>query len=852
MVKYIYEGFMVKRILLFAMLFGLSGSALYGQWLSSEDSLKKEKLDIKFKGDAKIEVGSVYAGLSFHHSYPVPQRISFYYPAANSIDHSTDYWFRDTTFVMDLGLKFGSEIIEWLNKKSLPYDLTPFSVVFKQKAKTKDVSVSYQFTKNKPAMVISYTVKNKTKKAQLLTLYLRYALSLNTCHSWHYKEPTGKAVLESGKTVTARFSDGETQNPELFILSGTQTPTFCQVVDSSRQAGDTLQSLFPHHTFVTAPAANYIYTVKVPAGQSISISEVFGSCTQKESGDTRSYLVANYTKEVQDFESSILREVFDNGIFKTGDDYLDRSVKWSQAMLAVQKHYIDGDVTPMPCPAEYNFYFTHDVLLTDLAAVNFDLPRVKNDLNFIMKHSNDSLIIPHAYYWKDTAYVTEFADRDNWNNFWFVIACSEYAKHSGDKEMTAKMFSYVEKALTLALKNKGADDLMWSQRPDWWDIGSRYGQRSYMTLLAIRAIRSYLYVSTVLEKEDARLVEYEQLAGRMSHALIAKLWSEKDGFLMSNTDPGVLDEHIYSGSLLAAHYGLLDKEKISRTVATARKILVDPKVGVSVVYPMDFDKLTDLWHFVGNEVGAKYYYINGGIWPHANSWYALALIAAGNRDTAYDFIKNVMTINGIIDGPNGQPAMYEVRNANHEDPKSYGTIDKPQFMWAAGWYLYSLYSLFGIADNEWNITFSPWMKHDQKNVEFAMTFHNKKAMVKIQQHKNSFVVADGKEQFSYVLPESAKVIDQINIRLGDVQVPYLEKTNSILNSIKLVKNEMSIVLRAFKGHKNETSIITPVIPTAIFLDGKPIEYVYVANSKGGEIIIHFTHAARVAELKIVI
>ena len=69
----------------------------------------------------------------------------------------------------------------------------------------------------------------------------------------------------------------------------------------------------------------------------------------------------------------------------SGDPVIDRSVSWAKAILEVNTHYIDGDFVPMPCPAEYNFYFTHDVLLTDLAAVNFDTARVKRDLSFIIR-----------------------------------------------------------------------------------------------------------------------------------------------------------------------------------------------------------------------------------------------------------------------------------------------------------------------------------------------------------------------------------------------------------------------------------------------------------------------------------
>ena len=56
---------------------------------------------------------------------------------------------------------------------------------------------------------------------------------------------------------------------------------------------------------------------------------------------------------------------------------IDKSYLWAKGILAANKHYIDNNIVPMPCPAEYNFYFTHDVLVTDYAAVNFDFPELK-------------------------------------------------------------------------------------------------------------------------------------------------------------------------------------------------------------------------------------------------------------------------------------------------------------------------------------------------------------------------------------------------------------------------------------------------------------------------------------------
>ena len=71
-----------------------------------------------------------------------------------------------------------------------------------------------------------------------------------------------------------------------------------------------------------------------------------------------------------------LKKVFGETKLTSGDSIIDQSVFWAKAILEANAHYLDGEIVPMPCPAEYNFYFTHDVLKTDLAAVNFDTERV--------------------------------------------------------------------------------------------------------------------------------------------------------------------------------------------------------------------------------------------------------------------------------------------------------------------------------------------------------------------------------------------------------------------------------------------------------------------------------------------
>jgi glycogen debranching enzyme len=344
----------------------------------------------------------------------------------------------------------------------------------------------------------------------------------------------------------------------------------------------------------------------------------------------------------------------------------------------------------MPCPAEYNFYFTHDVLLTDLAVVNFDLLRVKKDLQFIIDHASEDKIIPHAYYWKDSTFKTELVTTDGWNHFWFIILSADYLKHSSDTVFANELYPYIKKSLEQSLSGE-KDGLMFAYRPDWWDIGRNYGPRSYMTILAIKSIRDFTFISERLGKKSNEIKNYYALADEMQIQLNKKLWSDEKKYLINYFEDGSEDPHYYMGSLLAVYFDLLETERAKELLATTEKFLLDEQLGIYTVYPMDFHELIGFFRFAGNEAGDPHKYINGGIWPHSNAWYALALMKIGEKDKALKFIKQTMTIDGIINSPNGQPAMYEYRNSNFNNPQEYGKVDKPQFMWAAGWYLYILY-----------------------------------------------------------------------------------------------------------------------------------------------------------------
>ena len=61
-------------------------------------------------------MGGPFAGAEFHESRPLPSRISFYYPVANSIDLSTDYWKRGDSRPMAVGLQMDGGAPRWIGE----------------------------------------------------------------------------------------------------------------------------------------------------------------------------------------------------------------------------------------------------------------------------------------------------------------------------------------------------------------------------------------------------------------------------------------------------------------------------------------------------------------------------------------------------------------------------------------------------------------------------------------------------------------------------------------------------------------------------------------------------------------
>lgn len=797
----------------------------------------RDKLKVSFKGRSQIEIGGPFVGIEMHDGSPLLNRLNFYYPVATSMDSSTDYWKRGRSRVMFIGLKAGDKPREWLNPEPFVYELTPYWALFRSADNEKTLTIGYEFCKNKPAMVVTIDLINTSSEAAVFELYTHLDASVKTSHTSAIEALAWTEFDSTGSAVYVNFESTETANSRIFAANAAQPPSGFSADGEITGPPGTAENLWMKTGELSGavidksekkrPAAAFVYKKNLAPGEKMTVMQIIGAAKPGEEKELVKYLLKNHRRETQLYEQYVLEKVYGKDIIETGDDSLDRSAAWAKAVLAVNAHYLDGEIVPMPCPVEYNFFFTHDTLVTDLAAVNFDPGRVKKDLEYIAERANADNVIPHAYYWKDNRYVTEFAGADNWNHFWYVITAASYFRHSNDIETIKRLYPLLAKSIKQMLINRKNDGIIWAYRPDWWDIGSSFGPRSYMTILAVRALREFTFISSALGAGAEEPARYEDEAEKMRQRLNAVLWDDNLNYFVNYYGDGAKDAHLYTGSLLASHFNLADDSRKKAMVETARKNLLDKKTGVYNVYPMDFHKLGDYLKFNGPEAGEPFYYLNGGIWPNGNAWYALALISAGKKNEALRFIKTVMTLDGTAGGPNGQYAMYECRNGNRKNPSVYGMVDKPQFLWAGGWYLYALYTLLGVRGNEWNISFEPWLAGGMKHSKYTLFAAGTPVIVETA-GSGAYIKTikyDGVLYPSAVVPERLQLKEKIGITLGFPEIPYISRTGSALVSSRFdpASEKLFFELKAFPGHKTQTQIISPLEAEAVSVNGKNLE-----------------------------
>ncbi|HEX7070168.1 MAG TPA: hypothetical protein VF190_05160, partial [Rhodothermales bacterium] len=541
-----------------------------------------DTLGIEFDGRyGQVEVGGPFVGAEFHGSRPVPARISFYYPVANSIDLSTDYWRRGESRPLSLAITVDGAA-ETLGARAWAYTWTPYRVLFRDDAERYSATIEYRFADDLPIVVMRLIVRNTDDRPARFGVDSRLVTSIRTSHRYATREPAAVEYADGGSTFVASFDAADTDSASLFITNAGAVPVY------SGKGGD--------------GSAAFHYAQTLQPRDSLVVIQLIGMSRQEESASIRKRSIDTWEDGVASYEGGIRQYVRERGHVTIPDSELLQTDRLSRALLRANRHYLDGKVVPMPSPAEYNFFFTHDLLLTDLGAVIFDTDRVRDDLQYVQSLVLADSVLPHARYWRDGAYVVEPANRDNWNHLWFVLLAASYLKHSGDPATLEALFPTLQKSLESMLSNESGG-LMYAERPDWWDIGHVRGPRAYLTALAVRVIESYAFIALELGRDDPRLPASLETAGRMRRAVVDRLWDEDAGYLLNGLDSTTVDRHYFSGSLIAGVLGLIDGDRRDTLLETARRELLDPEIGVRNAMPPDFHLLTDRYRFQEGEVG---------------------------------------------------------------------------------------------------------------------------------------------------------------------------------------------------------------------------------------------------------
>jgi glycogen debranching enzyme len=757
---------------------------------------KQDKFDLKTKFSGKygqVEVGGKYAGLEFHHSRPLPSRLSFYYPVANSVDLSEDYWLRDKSMPFTVILN-SDNVSDTLGLEPFPYEYTPFHLSFEEFMNHYHIQFEYDFCDDLPVVVMKIKISNISENTRIFTISTILNTTLRTSHT--YSRITADKIYyrNNNKVGIATYPYIETDSTCLFISNVGINPQSkkTKIMDVEKD-----------------PFFEFDYDLKLESGEKKEIILLIGTCHIKEHETMIIKTHQLWSQNVQKNQNRIIDYAYNRTYFSVNDTDLQKTMHWSKALVATNLHYINGEYLSMPCPAEYNFFFTHDLLLTNLGVVYFDTDYVKHGLLYLKSLSNKNNVLPHAYYWKDNGFVTEYCGSSNWNHLWFIIIASAYLKHSNDLETIKYIFPMLKQSLELMLSNKNSNDLMFAKHPDWWDIGDVYGARSYITILMYKAIQDYVFLAVKLKKDLPLLPQYIKTAEIMKKNLVEKLWDEEAGYFFNMIDDKTFDRHYYSGSIVATHYDLISKNQIQHLLSTAKNKLLDENIGIRNVIPADFHQLKDVYKIKRMEAGLQYFYFNGGVWPHNNAWYVLGLIQNDQPEDAKSFLKRYMTLNGIKDSPNGIPAFYEYRIADKGSSR-YGEIDKPSFLWAGGFYLRTLYQLAGLRENSYYIYFSPKIPQGFSEVEYDLALFGRLCRVTWSGTGDYFrkITIDGSEVNSAV---QYKASTKIKLERGKPNQPYLAFSNGQISNVKYdqLKKIFKIGIKGFSGQNIILKIVSP-------------------------------------------
>jgi hypothetical protein len=172
-------------------------------------------------------------------------------------------------------------------------------------------------------------------------------------------------------------------------------------------------------------------------------------------------------------------------------------------------------------------------------------------------------------------------------------------------------------------------------------------------------------------------------------------------------------------------------------------------------------------------------------------------------------------------------------------------------MWAAGWYLYSLYQLHGIRETEWNIRFDPYLGDAKEPVSFDLMNAGKELSVRISGDGSRIgrLSIDGNPSASAVLPSAAvSGPGVVDIRMGALDAPMLMALGAVLNDARYDarSKRLRIGYTSFVGHAVDLEFHATAIPKQVRVNGRVVRG-WTAHRVDDRVVIRLTATQAGAE-----
>lgn len=238
---------------------------------------------------------------------------------------------------------------------------------------------------------------------------------------------------------------------------------------------------------------------------------------------------------------------------------------------------------------------------------------------------------------------------------WWLLAINFYDSFSGDKKLARSLNNKINKAiLWLSCQEHNADGLVTqNEASDWADIMPRSGKVLYSNALWYAVKKVYKLKAAEFTKQNFNYLfhpygkkPYE--ITRCSRSTLEEIKKrEKKNYYLSFVNYLFWgnDFDVY-GNSLSIIFGLADKKMADKIFSSLNKSKINSKLPVPVLFN-PIKRNDKLWrdYMESHLQNFPYQYHNGGIWPFASCFSAMAYCKNNQKELALKELEKIACLN---------------------------------------------------------------------------------------------------------------------------------------------------------------------------------------------------------------